>query len=135
MFYNYKQYFSIVLVAVIDAKYRFIMINVGGYGKDSDGGILCNINFHQYLESGTLKLLTERKLGNSNISAPYVFIGDEAILLRDYLMRPFPRNQTQDTNKSYYYYQLSRTRMTVECAFGIASSKFRILLKSMEIKN
>lgn len=134
MFYNYKQYFSIVLMAVVDAKYRFVMINVGGYGKDSDGGILCNTNFHQRLESGTLKLPIERKLGNSGISAPYVFVGDEAFPLRNYLMRPFPRNQAQETNKSYYNYRLSRARMTVECAFGIASSKFRILLKAIETK-
>jgi len=97
MFYNYKQYFSIVLMAVVDTKYRFIMINVGGYGKDSDGGILCNTNFHQCLESGTLKLPIERKLGNSGISAPYVFVGDEAFPLRNYLIRPFPRNQAQET--------------------------------------
>ncbi|XP_060868606.1 uncharacterized protein LOC132943589 [Metopolophium dirhodum] len=88
---------------IVDAKYRFIMINVGGCGKNSDGGILCDTNFHQRLESGTLKLPIERKLGNSGISAPYVFVGDEAFPLRNplrnYLMRPFPRNQAQETNK------------------------------------
>lgn len=91
-------------MAIVDAKYRFIMINVGSYGKNSDGGILCNTNFHQRLETGTFKLPIERKLGNSGISAPYVFVGDEAFPLRDYLMRPFPRNQAQETNKSYYNY-------------------------------
>jgi len=134
MFYNYKLYFSIVLMAVVDAKYRFIMINVGGYGKDSDSGILCNTNFHQRLENGTLKLPIERKLNNSDILAPYVFVGDEAFPLRNYLMRPFPRKQAQETKKSYYNYRLSRARMAVECAFGIASSKFRILLKAIETK-
>jgi hypothetical protein len=132
MFYNYKQYFSTVLMAVADARYRFTMINVGAYGKDSDGSILCNTNFHQRLENGTLKLPTETKLPNSEISAPYVFVGDEAFPLRNYLMRPFPRKQTQETNKSYFNYRLSRARMIVECAFGIASSKFRILLKAIE---
>ncbi|XP_050065232.1 uncharacterized protein LOC126554189, partial [Aphis gossypii] len=119
---------------IVDAKYRFIMINVGGYGKDNDSGILCNTNFHQRLENGTLKLPIERKLNNSDILAPYVFVGDEAFPLRNYLMRPFPRKQAQETKKSYYNYRLSRARMTVECAFGIAFSKFRILLKAIETK-
>jgi len=33
MFYNYKKYFSIVLMAVVDAEYSFISIDVGSYGK------------------------------------------------------------------------------------------------------
>jgi hypothetical protein len=38
MFYNYEHFFSIVLQGVADAKYRFITVYVGGYGKQSDGG-------------------------------------------------------------------------------------------------
>jgi len=50
-------------------------------------------------------------------------------------MRPFSRKQAQDDDeKSYYNYRHSRARMTVECAFGIISSKFRIILKSIETK-
>ena len=42
LFYNYKNYFSIVLLALADANYRFIYVDIGSYGKDSDPNILQN---------------------------------------------------------------------------------------------
>lgn len=45
MFHNYKGSFSIVLLAVVDARYRFRMIDVGAYGKSSDGGTLSTSTF------------------------------------------------------------------------------------------
>ena len=65
MFYNDKQVVSIILLAVADAKYRFLLVDVGAYGKDSDGGVLSNSSIYKNLESGTLKLPVERKLPNS----------------------------------------------------------------------
>lgn len=47
MYFNDKNFFSVVLQAVADANYKFITINVGGYGKQSDGGTFrCSILFH-----------------------------------------------------------------------------------------
>lgn len=89
---------------------------------------------HCIIENGTLNLPNSSNLPYTNLKAPYVFIGDEAFPLRNYIMRPFPRNQMDDNNKSYYNYRLSRARMTIECVFGIASSKFRILLKPIVTK-
>jgi len=134
MFFNYKQFYSIVLMAVADANYKFIMIDVGSYGKDSDGGILSNSNILKRLENRTLKLPYPKKLPNSNLISPYTFIADEAFPLRTYMMRPYPRRLLNDENKSYFNYRLSRARMTIECAFGIAAAKFRILQKSIETK-
>lgn len=133
MFYNYKIFFSIVLMAVVDANYRFLMIDVGAYGKDSDAGVFSNSPIYQNIENGTLLLPKDQQLPNSEQIVPFVFIGDEAFPLRTYLLRPFPRRRLQNIEPaSYYNYRLSRARMSVECAFGICSAKFRILLKSIE---
>ena len=39
LFYNYKGYFSIVLMALVDVGYQFIFIDVGNYGCNGDSGI------------------------------------------------------------------------------------------------
>lgn len=133
MFFNYKHFFSIVLMAVVDAKYRFLMVDVGAYGKDSDAGVFSNSAMYTNIEKGGLILPNDSQLPNFQKTAPFVFVGDEAFPLRTYLMRPFPARRLQNNpDASYFNYRLSRARMTVECAFGISSSKFRILLKSIE---
>lgn len=32
-FHNYKGYFSLVLMAIVDANYRFIWVDIGDFGK------------------------------------------------------------------------------------------------------
>ena len=44
-FYNYKGFFSIVLLAIVDYKYKFIFADVGCQGKISDGGVYPNSFF------------------------------------------------------------------------------------------
>lgn len=39
LYFNYKNQFSIVLLALVDDDYNFTCIDVGSFGSSSDGGI------------------------------------------------------------------------------------------------
>ena len=49
--FNFKGFFSIVLLAVVDAKCRFSYISVGGLGQESDGGVWAACDLGQMLEA------------------------------------------------------------------------------------
>lgn len=38
LYYNYKDFFSIVLFALVDAKYKFIAVDIGRFGREGDSG-------------------------------------------------------------------------------------------------
>ena len=40
LFYNYKGFFSLVLLGACDVKYTFTLIDIGSYGGNNDCGIL-----------------------------------------------------------------------------------------------
>lgn len=41
-YYNNKQFFSVVMFALVDADYNFIYVDVGCQGRISDGGVFKN---------------------------------------------------------------------------------------------
>ncbi|XP_046404175.1 uncharacterized protein LOC124169578 [Ischnura elegans] len=45
LYWNYKHSYSIVLLALVDPCYNFIVVDVGAYGKNSDGGIFLKLEF------------------------------------------------------------------------------------------
>lgn len=131
-YYNYKHTFSIVLLALVDANCKFIAIDVGSYGKNSDGGIFSHSTFGKALEQNKLNVPKDANLPSTEIPAPYVIVGDEAFPLRTYLMRPYPGNQINgEIEKQIFNYRLSRARRVSENAFGILAQKFRIFFRTI----
>ena len=53
LYYNYKGYFSIVLLAVVDAYYKFITVDIGQYGSNCDSNVFRSSTFgRKYINYG-----------------------------------------------------------------------------------
>lgn len=91
LFFNYKKFYSIVLLAACDHRYEFTLVEVGAFGSESDGGILARSEFGKSLDEGRLNIPAERvKLKNTNVEIPYYLVGDEAFRMTTTMMRPYP---------------------------------------------
>jgi hypothetical protein len=116
-YYCYKKYFSIVLKGVADADYKFITVEVGGTGRQSDGETFAACTLYQLLEDSKFDVPDAQYLPNSLKKVPNVSIGYEAYSLKKYLMKHYPQN-ILTPDKSSFNYRLSRARRCVECAFN-----------------
>lgn len=130
-YYNYKHFFSLVLQAVSDADYKFSVIEIGGRGRQSDGGTFHFSKLNELFTNNRFNLPPPKTLPGSNILCPHVLVGDEAYPLKPSLMRPFPSSNL-DHSKRIFNKRLSRARVTIECAYGIMTNKWRIFLKAIE---
>ena len=130
MYFNYKKFHSIVLLAVVNASYEFILVDVGDYGRLSDGSVFSSSYLGNAFNTGTLNLPPPRTLGSSPVKFPYVFIGDDAFPLKPCLLKPYS-GPAISLRERIAKYRLSRARRVVENTFGIATAHFRIFRRAM----
>lgn len=135
LYHNYKGTFSTVLLALVDANLKFIAIDVGAYGRNSDGGIFSNSNLGKAIASDTLRFPEDAPLpGAAHLGPmPYVVIGDDAFPLQKHLMRPYP-GRGCPKNQQIYNYRLSRARRIVENAFGILAARWRVYHTKLAVR-
>ena len=55
-YYNYKGFYSIVLLAIFNAKYCFILHDTGQFGSNNDSGVLANSGIVETVEENKLDL-------------------------------------------------------------------------------
>ncbi|XP_018378047.1 PREDICTED: uncharacterized protein LOC108770818 [Trachymyrmex cornetzi] len=85
--------------AVSDAKYRFIIVDIGALGRQDDSGVLTNSGLINLLEDNKLKIPQAALLNNSSKEFSFVFVADEAFPLTTYMMRPYPRSGSLNITK------------------------------------
>lgn len=124
LFHNYKGTFSIVLLAICDAKYNFTLIDVGQYGSNNDSGVLANSDIGEVIENNKLKIPQKSIVPGTTLDIPYFLVGDEIFPLKPWLMRPFPGKLPEA--ERIYNYRHSRARRVIENAFGILRARWRI---------
>ena len=137
-YYNYKGFYSLVMLALVDYDYKFLFVDVGCQGRISDGGVYNNSNLSYAIENKLLNLPEPRVLPVSNDPEwihdqedpklfPFVIVADDAFPLKPEIMKPYPQRNLDDM-KTLFNYRASRYRRVSENAFGILSCRFRVFL-------
>ena len=117
-YFNYKKSFSLVLLAVCDAKYRCTMVDIGASGCNHDSVIFMESSLGQAFLNGKLPIPRPKFLQTSEVELNHFIVADQAFPLSAYIMRPYP-GRDLDVKKRIFNYRLSRARRTIENAFGI----------------
>ena len=102
-----------MLLAIVDADYKFIYADIGCNGGISDGGVFRNCNLYRALEEKRLNIPNPTKLPGTQSLFPYVIVTDDAFPLKDYILKPYSQSGLTQERKIFYY-QLSHARRIVE---------------------
>ena len=134
-FFNYKSFFSIVLLALVDYYYKFMYVDVGCQGRISNGGVYRNSSLCKALSNGTLNLPRPRPLptlrenhfsgDGETKEIPFLFVADHAFPLTVNIMKPYALRNLDD-RKRIFSYLSPRIRRVTENAFEILVHRFRV---------
>jgi len=131
LYYNYKGFFSLILLAVVDADYKFLWADVGANGSASDCAVFNGSTLGAALTNNTLGLPPPEPLPNDDRDTPFFLVGDDAFPLRTWMMKPFSHRQ-MSKEEAIFNYRLSRARRIVENGFGILAHRWRCLLTTLQ---
>ncbi|XP_065069830.1 uncharacterized protein LOC135694882 [Rhopilema esculentum] len=128
-YHNFKNFYSIVLMALVDAKYRFIWGSCGFPGNSHDSIILQSTSLWKKIKDG--KMIPEICQQIDAVKIPPLILGDSAFPFESFLMKPYT-NAVLTKEQCYFNYRLSRARMVIEGAFGQLKGRWRFLLRKSE---
>ncbi|XP_046579224.1 protein ALP1-like [Haliotis rubra] len=132
VFFNYKLFFSVVLLALVDADYKFIWIDTGGEGHQSDAQLFGASELKECIDDNTINFPDSDTMTNDDRDTPYYILGDDAFPLRTFLMKPYGRRGL-DNDMLLANYRLSRGRRVVENGFGILANRWRCFLGTLDL--
>nr|XP_054920544.1 uncharacterized protein LOC129381572 [Dermacentor andersoni] len=129
-YHNYKGWYSVILLALVDHQYRFRYINVGAPGRCHDANVYGRSKLHTLIESGHLD---SPVIMIEGAAITPLILCDQAFPLTATLLKPFP-SASPGTPEAACNYNLSKTRRIVENAFGRLKARFRFVMKRLECK-
>ncbi|XP_069608696.1 uncharacterized protein [Ranitomeya imitator] len=133
-FFNYKKYFSVVLMAIADANCRFIAVDIGAFGRGNDSQTFKNSDMGRRVYDKNFNFPPLQPLPNTQgPPLPFVMVGDKAFQMCENILKPYSSRDLNHTRRIFNY-RLTRARRTVECSFGILVSKWRNLATGINLK-
>ena len=121
-----------MLLALVDANYKFVYVNVGAAGRAGNAGVYNESSLRKAVVENTLGLPLPIEIPGVSSKIHYHIVGDDAFPLSKTMMKPFP-HRNLNKEKRVFNYRLSRARRVVENAFGILASRWRVFLTTIRL--
>lgn len=131
LYYNYKHFHSIVLLAMVDSQYRFLWANIGRTGCASDAQVWEQCDLLHKIKNNRIRRPGRAPIEQGGRLLEYFFLGDDAFALKTYLMKPYGSLHLAHSKKIYNY-RISRARRVVENAFGLLVQRWQCLLATQQ---
>ena len=100
LYFNYKGFHSIVLLALVDADYKFLYADIGASGAGSDGGVFGETDLKEAFEDGSIGMPEPDPLPNDDKPMPYFIVGDETFPLKTWLIKTSTTQKHDGRRKS-----------------------------------
>ena len=98
----------------------------------NDPGVWNSSDLRRKIEDNCLNIPDPIPLPLGYIKIPYVFVGDDAFVLKSYMMKPYPQmNLTPE--KRVYNCRHSQARRISENLFGIVANKWLIFKQPLNL--
>ncbi|CAB3997762.1 Hypothetical predicted protein [Paramuricea clavata] len=124
-YHNFKNFYSVVLMAMVDSNYRFVWASCGFPGNSHDLIIFQSTElWNNITEKGAIPNIGQT-VGTTTIYP--LILGDSAFPLQSWLMKPYTNAVLTNEQKNFNY-RLSRARMVTEGAYGQMKGRWRVLI-------
>ena len=86
-YYNFKNFYSIILLALVEPKYRFIWASVGAPDNTHDSTLFQSTSLWEKITAGSI--LPQSALEIEGQAIQPLILGDGAFPMRTWLIKPF----------------------------------------------
>lgn len=128
-FRNYKHRFSLILMAIADAKRKFLVVDVGSSGRRGDGNVYHSSVFGKMFEKKLVNLPPPCPVEGIEGNVPFVLLGDGAFERSENLVNSFQKKKKEGVlcaPERLFNTRFSGARHVVEDAFGILYERYAI---------
>ena len=131
-YHNFKNFYSIVvMMAMVDAKYRIIWASTGFACNAHDSIVFQASDIYAEIARGNrLPFIAQRE---GNLDMPPLLLGDSAFPFHTWHMKPYG-NAVLTPEQRYFNYRLSRARMATKGAYGKLKGRWHVLSSKCESK-
>ena len=127
-YHNFKNYYSVVLLALVDAKYQFMWAALSASGNTHDSTYFQST--HVFHEINEANVLPEKFQFSGNTKIPPMILGDGAFPMKPCMCKPF--GDAVLTEERLFQLSFKPCAYGIRRAFGKRESRFRVLHRKCE---